>query len=222
MTPTPPIPKADRPSAIEALLRAHRSEHPGTWPRYQDVLSAVGGSERDFAPLMRDTKHRILSEELALTRLPDLPDDLRQAAERFVTDCWRQATTLADSNASEIQRARQSDRLAMDQERAELDAMVGWLVDERDAERARAEDAEGREAALQDTLDKERTARKEAETRLEEIRALFVSIGITPPSVGSKGEKAQDVPESPSRGGKRQSPASSAPADADGPELPFE
>lgn len=172
MTSPPPTQKADRPSAIEALLRAHRSVHPGTWPRYEDVLSAGGGSERDFAPLMRDTKHRILSGKLALTCVPDLPDDLRQATERFVTECWRQATMLADSNASEIQRARLSDRLAMDQERAQLDARVGRLVDEREAERARAEDAEGREAALQDALDKERRARKEAETRLEEIRAL--------------------------------------------------
>jgi hypothetical protein len=221
MTSTPPIPKADRPSAIEALLRAHRSEHPGTWPRYQDVLSAVGGSERDFAPMMRETKQKILSEELVLTQLPELPDDLEDAAKRFVTECWRQATTLADSNAAELQRARQADRRAMDEERSELDAMVGRLVDERDAERARADDAEGREAALREALEKEHTAREEAETRLEEIRALFRSIGFTPPSEGAPSAKP-DEPKKASGSGNKRSSASAADVEPEGPELPFE
>jgi chromosome segregation ATPase len=222
MTSTPPIPKADRPAAIEALLRSHRAENPGTWPRYQEVLSAVGGSERDFAPLMRETKHRILSEELVLTQPPELPDDLEDAAKRFVTECWRQATTLADSNAAELQRARQADRLAMDEERSEMDAMVGRLVDERDAERARADDAEGREAALREALEKEHTAREEAETRLEEIRALFRSIGFTPPSEGAPGAKKPDEPTKASGSGNKRSSASAADVEPEGPELPFE
>jgi chromosome segregation ATPase len=221
MTSTPPIPKADRPAAIEALLRSHRAENPGTWPRYQEVLSAVGGSERDFAPLMRETKHRILSEELVLTQPPELPDDLEDAAKRFVTECWRQATTLADSNAAELQRARQADRLAMDEERSEMDAMVGRLVDERDAERARADDAEGREAALREALEKEHTAREEAETRLEEIRALFRSIGFTPPSEGAPSAKP-DEPTKASGSGNKRSSASAADVEPEGPELPFE
>jgi len=222
MTSTPPIPKADRPSAIEALLRAHRSEHPGTWPRYQDVLSAVGGSERDFAPLMRETKQRLLSEELTLTQLPELPDDLEDAAKRFVTECWRQATALADSNAAEIQRARQADRRAMDEERSELDAMVGRLVDERDAERVRADDAEGRAAALREALEHERAAREEAETRLEEVRALFRSIGFTPQSEGAPGEKTPGEPKKASAPGNKRPSASSDEVEPEGPELPFE
>jgi hypothetical protein len=221
MTSTPPIPKSDRPAAIEALLRSHRAENPGTWPRYQEVLSAVGGSERDFAPLMRETKQRILSEELVLTQPPELPDDLEDAAKRFVTECWRQATTLADSNAAELQRDRQADWLAMDEERSEMDAMVGRLVDERDAERARADDAEGREDALREELECERAAREEAETRLEEARALFRSIGFTPPSEGAPSAKP-DEPKKASGSGNKRSSASAADVEPEGPELPFE
>jgi hypothetical protein len=172
--------------------------------------------------MMRETKQRILSEELVLTQLPELPDDLEDAAKRFVTECWRQATTLADSNAAELQRARQADRLAMDEERSEMDAMVGRLVDERDAERARADDAEGREDALREELKNERAAREEAETRLEEVRALFRSIGFTPPSEGAPGAKKPDEPKKASGSGNKGSSASAADVEPEGPELPFE
>lgn len=88
MTQKTPIPKDQRPAAIERLLRDFRNRNPAARMPWKEVLQAVGGSERDLTKMMRTTKENILAEEAAIAAIPELPPEIGSEFERFSLSIW--------------------------------------------------------------------------------------------------------------------------------------
>ncbi|WP_157933048.1 hypothetical protein [Roseovarius salinarum] len=78
MTDTTTIPKDERPRVIEQRLREFRRDNPGKWMPWKDLLSEIGGSEREFSRMMRAAKEKILAEEAVVANAPDLPDEMKK------------------------------------------------------------------------------------------------------------------------------------------------
>lgn len=189
------VSKDQRPHAIEQLLRDYRRKNPGSWMRWNDALKAVGGSEREFSRMMRDAKSKILAEEEIASAIPELPADMQEAFERFSFGIWKKACDLADVSASELRRARQSDRDAMDLERAEHDEMVSKLADERDSLSDALASAKQESAELRSSLTETKAELRETQAALSEMRKLFAT--FTAPSSPGSGEVQQDRKDRP-------------------------
>ena len=183
MTKTPPIPKDKRPEAIERLLREYRRDYPGSWMPWADVLAEVGGSELDFTKMMRAAKKKILADEMMLSAAPEMPDDMREDFERFTLGLWKRACDLADVSASELRRARQIDRDAMEHERVENDEMIATIVKERDDLRTELDRAQKESEHLSTCLSETRAELRDARAALDEVRNLFA--GLTGKQAGT-------------------------------------
>lgn len=231
MTQKTPIPKDQRPAAIERLLRDFRNKNPAAWMPWKEVLQAVGGSERDLTKMMRTTKEKILAEEAAIAAIPELPPEIGSEFERFALSIWKQACDAADVNASELRNARRIDRENMDRERGEYDEIIDSLVQERDGLRAMLETLQATDLEKSEKLEDKQAELRDANAALEELRSLFSTItGSAPDAATPSEQKPSPRKAASSRKTSAKSPATNvqseerynaSPNEPEEPELPM-
>ncbi|MBV7410868.1 DNA-binding protein [Maritimibacter sp. DP1N21-5] len=178
---------------VEAAFFEFIGKNGGKMPTNSQLNEIVGTSMSRLCPLTRRLKEKHMARETKLSAMSDVPDEIRVAHERLLTDLWIMTRDLQNAELVEMKKALQLQRR---DHRAEIDDFETIILDletlldvtqgHNAAATQKISELEAQAADLKAQLAEANVRQSERQSLLDELKAALGTPARTKPASARK------------------------------------